>query len=117
MQSLVRDTSCINNACCWATTWNLTGREEVQRLVTIEEHRKVKRKLMVFSLFRQVIDDVCALAGGAPRITGSTSTIERQRLIDQFTSDSSCDVLVSQVNAGELGINLQAAQVVHPGRK
>ena len=68
--------------------------------------------MVVFSFFRQVIDDVCALVGGAPQITGSTSAVERQRLIDQFTSDASCNVLVSQVDAGGLGINLQAAQVV-----
>ncbi len=81
-------------------------------LELIEDHGEARRKVVVFSFFRQVIDDVCALVGGAPQITGSTSAVERQRLIDQFTSDASCNVLVSQVDAGGLGINLQAAQVV-----
>jgi SNF2 family DNA or RNA helicase len=78
----------------------------------IEEHTSAGRKVVVFSYFRQVITDVCALTGGSPSITGDTSSTERQRIIDQFSNDSSATVLVSQIDAGGIGINLQSAQVV-----
>lgn len=81
-------------------------------LQIIEEHRANNRKVAVFSFFRQVIDDVCALSGGAPQITGSTSSKERQRIIDDFANDPQKNVLVLQVDAGGVGINLQCAQVV-----
>ena len=84
-----------------------------QRLKEIlDEHADAGRKAVVFSYFRQTIDDVCAIAGGAPRITGDTSGAERQRIIDEFSSSPTARVLVSQIEAGGLGINLQAAQVV-----
>jgi SNF2 family DNA or RNA helicase len=78
----------------------------------LEEHAEAKRKVVAFSYFRQTIDDVCALAGGAPRITGDTSGAQRQQIIDEFSTDPTATVLVSQIEAGGLGINLQAAQVV-----
>jgi superfamily II DNA or RNA helicase len=78
----------------------------------LEEHADAKRKVVVFSYFRQTIEDVCALAGGAPRITGDTSGTQRQQIIDEFSTDPAANVLVSQIEAGGLGINLQAAQVV-----
>jgi SNF2 family DNA or RNA helicase len=84
-----------------------------ERLLEIlEEHRSADRKVVVFSFFRHVIDDVCALAGGAPQITGSTSSAERQRVIDVFSTDPTQQILVLQVDAGGVGINLQSAQVV-----
>lgn len=78
----------------------------------LEEHRAQKRKVVVYSYFRRVVDDVCALAGDAPRITGDTSSADRQRIIDAFSNDPDQQVLVSQIDAGGVGINLQAAQVV-----
>ena len=81
-------------------------------LEIVDEHTKAGRKIVVFSFFRQVIDDVCALVGGAPQITGSTSSAERQRIVDSFANDPLQHVLVLQVDAGGVGINLQCAQVV-----
>lgn len=81
-------------------------------LEILDEHKKADRKVVVFSFFRQVIDDICALVGDAPQITGSTSSAERQRIIDSFASNPDQYVLVLQVDAGGVGINLQCAQVV-----
>ena len=84
-----------------------------ERLIEIlAEHAEAGRKVVVYSYFRQTIDDVCTLAGGAPRITGDTSGAQRQQIIDEFSSSPTARVLVSQIEAGGLGINLQAAQVV-----
>jgi superfamily II DNA or RNA helicase len=72
------------------------------------------RKVVVFSYFRDVLDIVCASVG--PRalgpLTGSTSTAERQRMVDTFTGSAAPGVLVCQIEAGGVGLNIQAASVV-----
>ena len=72
------------------------------------------RKVVVFSYFRDVLDTVCAALG--PRacgpITGSTLTPQRQRIVDQFTTLTTAAVLVCQIEAAGVGLNIQAASVV-----
>lgn len=84
-----------------------------ERLLELaEEHFEEKRKIVVFSFFRKVIDDVCAMFPGALQITGSTSSTQRQHILDVFSQDPEVKVLVAQIDAGGTGINLQSAQVV-----
>src|SRR4029079_13117660 len=45
-------------------------------------------------------------------LTGSTSTDERQRIVDEFTNAAKPGVLVCQIEAGGVGLNIQAASVV-----
>jgi len=78
----------------------------------VAEHREADRKVVVFSFFRQVLDDVSDMFGGCPQITGDISSAERQRIIDTFTAGSGFAVLACQIEAGGVGINLQAASVV-----
>lgn len=78
----------------------------------VAEHRQADRKVVVFSFFRQVLDDVSDMFGGCPQITGDISSAERQRIIDCFTAAPGFAVLASQIDAGGVGINLQAASVV-----
>ena len=78
----------------------------------VEEHLSENRKIVVFSFFRQVIDDVCSFFQGAQQITGSTSAGRRQEILDDFTQNPEQNILVMQVDAGGIGINLQSAQVV-----
>jgi superfamily II DNA or RNA helicase len=72
------------------------------------------RKVVVFSYFRDVLDTVCRAVGPQSRgpITGSTSTVERQRIVDNFTNSPNPAVLVCQIEAGGVGLNIQAASVV-----
>jgi superfamily II DNA or RNA helicase len=72
------------------------------------------RKVVVFSYFRDVLDVVGRALGEATHgpITGSTSTAERQRIVDDFTNSPTPVVLVSQIEAGGVGLNIQAASVV-----
>jgi superfamily II DNA or RNA helicase len=72
------------------------------------------RKVVVFSYFRDVLDIVCTAVGAPSRgpITGSTSTTERQRIVDNFTNSATAAVLVCQIEAGGVGLNIQAASVV-----
>ncbi len=78
----------------------------------IDEHRDQGRKILIFSFFLQVIADVSELVGGAAQITGATSHGDRQRIIDEFTDAPDARVLVGQIDAVGIGVNLQAAQVV-----
>lgn len=76
-------------------------------------------KVVVFSYFRAVLDTVAAALGGGPgpspvvgAITGSTPAVERQALADEFTAVAGHAVLLAQIDAGGVGLNLQAASVV-----
>jgi SNF2 family DNA or RNA helicase len=72
------------------------------------------RKVVVFSYFRDVLDVVTAALGAQARgpLTGSTSTAERQRMVDEFSNADPPAVLVCQIEAGGVGLNIQAASVV-----
>ena len=84
--------------------------QRLQELV--EEHLSENRKIVVFSFFRQVIDDVCSLFPGTQQITGATSASRRQEILDAFAQDPEEKIVVMQIDAGGIGINLQSAQVV-----
>src|SRR5688572_26375188 len=86
----------------------------VRLLEIAEEAMANDRKVVVFSYFRDVLDRVTAAVGPRARgpITGSTSTAERQRLVDGFTESATPVVLVCQIEAGGVGLNIQAASVV-----
>jgi superfamily II DNA or RNA helicase len=92
-----------------------SGSAKLTRLVDIAEEAAANgRKVVVFSYFKDVIAAVQHvledLVLGA--ITGSVAPIERQALVDEFTSRSEPAVLVSQIEAGGVGLNIQTASVV-----
>jgi superfamily II DNA or RNA helicase len=61
-----------------------------------------------------VLDVVVTALGPHARgpLTGSSSTAERQRTVDAFTNSEKPAVLVCQIEAGGVGLNIQAASVV-----
>ncbi len=71
-------------------------------------------KVVVFSYFLDVLDTVHALAQpyAFGPLTGAVSPVERQALVDRFTAADGYAVLVSQIQAGGVGLNIQAASVV-----
>ncbi|MFI1045900.1 DEAD/DEAH box helicase [Streptomyces griseoruber] len=71
-------------------------------------------KVVVFSYFRGVLDTVREALGDAVHgpLTGSVSAARRQRLVDDFTAAEGHAVLLCQIEAGGVGLNLQAASVV-----
>lgn len=75
-----------------------------------EEHRKVA----VFSFFRHTLEMVRELLGDVclPIITGAMPPARRQEIVDQFNTSDMNAVLVSQIQAGGTGLNIQAASVV-----
>jgi superfamily II DNA or RNA helicase len=86
----------------------------VRLLEIAEEAMANDRKVVVFSYFRDVLDRVTTALGARARgpITGSTSTAERQRVVDGFSESATPAVLVCQIEAGGVGLNIQAASVV-----
>src|SRR5262249_46393099 len=95
---------------------------KLRRLVEIvSEAADGGRKVIVFSYFRDVLETVIAgLAGldGVPGVpvvgplTGDIPPADRQAMVDKLTSTSGPAVLVSQIQAGGVGLNIQAASVI-----
>lgn len=89
--------------------------KKLQRLLDIvDEATDDGRKVVVFSFFRTVLDTVTAALGerALGPITGDVPPPQRQALVDQFTAAAGPAVLVSQIQAGGVGLNIQAASVV-----
>jgi superfamily II DNA or RNA helicase len=91
------------------------GSAKLTRLLEIaKEAMANRRKVVVFSYFRDVLGVVAEALGPLARgpITGSTPTVERQQLVDNFTNADKPSVLLCQIEAGGVGLNIQAASVV-----
>jgi superfamily II DNA or RNA helicase len=98
------------------------GSPKLRRLVEIvSEAADGGRKVIVFSYFRDVLETVAeVLAGrdGVPGmtvigpLTGGIPPAERQAMVDELTNAPGPAVLVSQIQAGGVGLNIQAASVV-----
>lgn len=92
-----------------------SGSAKLDRLVEIvEEAEQNDAKVLVFSFFRGVLDSIRDAVPGTVfgPITGATVTNERQRMVDQFSDHSGSAVLLAQIEAGGVGLNIQAASVV-----
>jgi len=98
------------------------GSQKLRRLVEIvSEAADGGRKVIVFSYFRDVLETVTeVLAGrngvpGVPVIgplTGDISPADRQAMVDALTNARGPAVLVSQIQVGGVGLNIQAASVI-----
>lgn len=89
--------------------------EKLQRLLEIvDEARDNERRVLVFSHFRAVLEEVARTLHGPVfgPLTGSVAPMARQRMVDQFSAAQHGAVLVSQIVAGGQGLNIQAASVV-----
>jgi len=80
----------------------------------VKEANANGRKIVVFSYFRDVIQKITSVLGGIAvgPLTGSVPPATRQALVDEFSSRRGPAVLVSQIQAGGVGLNIQAASVV-----
>jgi superfamily II DNA or RNA helicase len=88
---------------------------KLRRLVEIaREAAENGRKVVVFSYFRDVVDVVVRALGdlALSPLTGSVPARTRQTIVDDFTAAEDPRVLVSQIDVGGVGLNLQAASVV-----
>lgn len=88
---------------------------KLEKLLEICENAKENgHKVLVFSYFKDVIQTISKnLEDRTHRaITGDVPNHKRQEIIDAFTGDEAGSVLVSQITAGGVGVNIQAANVV-----
>ncbi|GAA2388724.1 DEAD/DEAH box helicase [Dactylosporangium salmoneum] len=88
---------------------------KMQRLIEIaREAADNERRVIVFSHFRQVLDLVAQSLPGQVfgPLTGSVPASQRQQMVDRFSSATHGAVLVAQILAGGVGLNIQAASVI-----
>ena len=99
------------------------GSPKLRRLVEIvSEAADGGRKVVVFSYFRDVLETVTQVLGsgryGVPGVhvvgplTGDIPPTDRQAMVDEFTAAKGPAVLVSQIQAGGVGLNIQAASMI-----
>jgi superfamily II DNA or RNA helicase len=71
-------------------------------------------KVVVFSYFRDVLGAVHAALGDEVfgPLSGSVTPVRRQQIVDEFGAAPGHAVLLAQIEAGGVGLNLQAASVV-----
>ncbi len=96
-------------------TQSLEDSSKAMRLAEIcEDAKEQGRKIIVFSFFRNTLEKVHALLGDRclETISGDISPAKRQEIVDEFNQAEPGAVLVSQVQAGGTGLNIQAASVV-----
>lgn len=89
--------------------------EKLQRLIAIVQEAKDNgRRVIVFSHFRDTLAQVAEALPGTVfgPLTGSVPAATRQVMVDQFSAAGHGAVLVSQIVAGGVGLNIQAASVV-----
>ncbi|WP_210418390.1 DEAD/DEAH box helicase [Agromyces intestinalis] len=89
--------------------------EKLKRLIEIvEEAEDNGRKVIVFSSYLSVLSTVAAALPGRVfgPLTGSVPAAKRQTMVDTFASAQHGAVLVAQILAGGVGLNIQAASVV-----
>lgn len=79
-----------------------------------DQAKEQGRKIIVFSFFRNTLQKAAQLLGDRcmEPITGSISPQRRQEIIDKFTKAENGTVLISQVQAGGTGLNIQSASVI-----
>lgn len=88
---------------------------KLKKLLEICDNAKSNgHKVLVFSYFKDVIQTISKnLEERTYRtITGDVSNHKRQEVIDAFTADEAGSILISQITAGGVGVNIQAANVV-----
>ena len=92
-----------------------TRSAKLERLIEIvEEAAEDGMKVVVFSYFRAVLATAGQALGAsvAGEINGSVPPAVRQQIVDDFTRRHGHAVLLGQIEAGGVGINMQAASVV-----
>lgn len=88
---------------------------KLERLIElVDESLASGQKVIVYSFFRSVIEQVMQALGerAIGPITGSVSSTQRQNIVDTFQSSPIPLALIGQIQAAGTGLNIQAASVV-----
>ena len=86
----------------------------VRMLEILDEARDEGRKVVIYSFFRDTISKVGKLLGARciGVITGDTKVEDRQPMVDNFSKAPDGSVLLCQIQAGGVGLNIQSASIV-----
>ena len=93
----------------------IRDRVKVARLLElVAEAKENERRVIVFSHFRQVLDGIVSALPGQVfgPLTGSVPAARRQEMVDEFSAAPHGAVLVAQIVAGGVGLNIQSASMV-----
>ena len=107
-----------NFAAIRQVSWNVPDLRDSSKarrmLEIIEEAADDGRKVIVFSFFLNTLRKAAALLGErcVGPITGSVPPARRQQILDEFEKAPEGTVLLSQIQSGGTGLNIQAASVV-----
>ncbi|MCQ2979540.1 MAG: DEAD/DEAH box helicase, partial [Clostridia bacterium] len=98
-------------------SWNVDveNSSKAQRLLEICDEAKLNgRKVLVFTYFKEVINKVQQILGDRclTPITGAVKASDRQAIVDELSNAPDGTVLICQVLAGGVGLNIQAASTV-----
>ena len=100
-------------------SWNvedLSLSSKAKRLKEIiQEAKDDDRKVLIFSFFLKTLESIQSFLSEEKCfgiIRGSVSAKERQYMIDEFEAAEAGSVLISQIEAGGMGLNIQAASIV-----
>lgn len=88
---------------------------KLERLLElVDESIESGQKVIIFSYFRSVIEQVMQALGerAIGPITGLVSSTQRQNIVDEFQNSPIPLALVGQIQAAGTGLNIQAASVV-----
>ncbi|GAA97396.1 uncharacterized protein L969DRAFT_49347 [Mixia osmundae IAM 14324] len=97
------------------TQWMEAGK--VKKLQQLLPGLKAKgHRVLLFSQFTQVLDIIESIMDTMDmrylKLTGQTSVVERQGMVDDFTNDPEITVFLLSTRAGGLGLNLVAANTI-----
>jgi len=96
-----------------ATTTAIRKSAKLNRIKKLlAEYHDTKSKVVIFSYFHSCLNAVCEELPNHYRIDGSVTAVQRQAIVDQFCNKTGHAVLVSRIEAGGVGLNIQAANVV-----
>ena len=88
---------------------------KLERLLElVEESFESGQKVIIFSYFLSVIEQIAVALGDKAigPITGSVSSTQRQNIVDQFQNSPTPLALIGQIQAAGTGLNIQAASVI-----
>ena len=94
---------------------NIKTSAKTCRLLELCNEAKVEgRKVVVYSFFRDTISKVAAILGDkcVGVISGDTPVAHRQDIVDRFGEAKDGSILLCQIIAGGVGLNIQAASMV-----
>ena len=90
------------------------AQSKVDRIVEdIQNAIEQEQKVIVFTQFTEMVQLISSGVGkGCVTLTGADDMNERQKAVDAFQTDDDTKVIICNIKAGGVGINLTAASIV-----